>query len=98
MRTKGFFQGRTKKQIAIFFVIAIYLVLSVGYIGYDLWNNFTQNVVVAAFNQGKSATIQELITAAENEKCEAFPVNMGQKQIKLINVACLNKAETPTKQ
>ncbi len=80
-----------KKQVIVLAVVGLYLLGSLIYIGADLWNKFQVNVMQASYQQGKSDTVQLLITQAENKECKAFPVYAGEKQIELINTACLQQ-------
>ncbi|PID69939.1 hypothetical protein CSB37_04205 [bacterium DOLZORAL124_38_8] len=46
-----------------------------------------QNGMVQAYS--------EVFKAANNKECKAFPLNLGQAKVELVNTACLKKAEAP---
>lgn len=75
------------KKIA---VIA-YIVLSAIFILYVLYQNFQINVMQSSYNRGMGDAITQLMQEAE--KCEAFPIHIGDKEIRLQPLDC--KAATP---
>lgn len=87
----------TKKHIGQYLLL-IYMIASLVYIGWTGWENFKIRYIQQSFEQGRQATIEQLITQAENEECQPFSVYTEQKEIQLINTACLQQAETTTEQ
>lgn len=79
------------RRVAARGAVILWLVFSAVYIGWDLWNDFKNNYLAAAFLAGKEETVNSLIKQAENEQCQPFNVFSGEKTIGLINVACLKK-------
>lgn len=85
----------TKKQI-VHIMLGLYIIGSVGYIGYIQWTTFKTNYSEQAFQSGQADAISQLITQAENPNCQAFSVYSQQKEVQLVNVACLQAATTET--
>lgn len=74
----------------IFPVIVIcYIIVSLTYIGYDMWNNFKFQYSQQSFLQGQQAVIEQLVTQAQDPACLPFPVYAGDTEIQLVNTACL---------
>ena len=78
----------SKKTIFSFFVL-IWIVFSVFYIVWDIWTNFKQVQIMAAYEQGRIDTINVLIS--ETEKCESVSVKGTEKETKVISVHCLTE-------
>jgi len=73
-----------KTKLAIF-LLSIWLIISVVYMGWQLIANSRVNL----FWQGYGTAVEDLIERAEDEACEPFPVFMEDRQVYLINVSCL---------
>jgi hypothetical protein len=68
-------------------------VLSAAYILLTQFQSYQAQVVQEAYLSGRVTTIEELIGEAE-ASCQPFPIYSGDKQIELINVACLLPPES----
>jgi len=77
--------GSTKKTI-LSLILFLWVVFSVVYIINDVWSNYRDVQLVAAYNQGKTDMVNTLIKEAE--KCEPIPVFTGEKEIQLIKIGC----------
>ncbi|MFN2135207.1 MAG: hypothetical protein ACK2UK_04590 [Candidatus Promineifilaceae bacterium] len=73
-------------------MVVIYILLSAAYILYSQFALYQGRVAQQAFLDGRRAAVEELIEEAERD-CQPFPVFVDDKQIELINVACLIPAE-----
>lgn len=66
--------------------------LAVLLVSYVLWD-----VSLKAVNhfrlQGYAIAVNEMIRQAENPECRPFDIRSGEKQIFLINIACLQQAQ-----
>lgn len=71
-------------------LLCTYLVLSLSYIGYDLWNDFKVSILqkaqIAAYQQAQADDVAKLMQEAE--KCLPFEIFAGEKKLQLINTAC----------
>lgn len=56
------------------------------YVAYGEWNRFRFNVYEAAYNRGKTETVQQVILEAQ--KCQPFPVVAGEAKTTLISLEC----------
>ena len=74
-----------KKSIAVS-VGVVLLVLSLGYVIWDLYNKTR----ISLFNSGYAQAVSDMIDQAENEQCAPFPIFFEERQVQLINVQCLN--------
>ncbi len=81
------------KKTVFYVIVVVYIVLSSVYIIYTMWQNFKTKYATAAYEQGRSATVSQLIQQAEDETCQPFTVYNEDKNVQLINVACLQQAE-----
>ena len=79
-----------KWQIAL----SIWAIALTVYLGYDIYAAIRYWVYQAGVSQGYSQAIGELISKV-GAKCDTpTPVNMGDKKIDIIDVACLKSSGT----
>jgi hypothetical protein len=83
--------SRVSKQSILKFVVVLYIVLSAAYILFTQFQTYQANLIQQAYYEGRVATIEELISNAE-KSCQPFPVFTEEKQVELINLACLMDA------
>lgn len=74
------------------YVLILYIVLSLAYILNSLWNTILVQYGQRSFNQGREATIEQLIQ--QSQQCEPFSVYNTEQEVQLINVSCLEKTKT----
>lgn len=67
-------------------LVLIWVVFSLVYILNDFWSDFKEKRLLQAYEQGRTDTINTVITEAE--KCQPFSVFSGEKQIQLMNLGC----------
>ncbi|MBI5754811.1 hypothetical protein HZA41_01165 [Candidatus Peregrinibacteria bacterium] len=73
-------------------IIAIYIALSLLYIIVNLWINFKNNVIQWSYLNGKQTLIQEILTSADETKCQPFTVFLKEEKVELVNTKCLQTA------
>lgn len=76
------------KNTIINISVWLWMVLSVSYIGYDLFSKFTVNVMQKSYIAWQTDTVNSLITEAK-KWCEWFKVYNKDNEVTLINVDCL---------
>lgn len=84
---------KISSKTALKLAIILWMVFSIGYICWDVWNDFKVKSVSQAYQTGRNETVNQLISQAENKECQPFSVFTDQKQIQLINIVCLGKAK-----
>jgi hypothetical protein len=77
-------------------LLAIWMVFSVLYIGYDLWQEIKSLPVTQAYQSGKVDTLNALVASSQTCKPVAVQADMGAAQ--LLNVACLQQKEEPSEE
>jgi flagellar basal body-associated protein FliL len=82
---------RNKTSILII-VLLVWVVFSLIYIGYDVWTDFKVSQMNRAYQQGRTETVNSLISRA-NQDCQPFSVNAGDNKVDLINVQCLQQQQ-----
>ncbi len=75
------------KQKLINISLIVMLVLSFSYVVYDVSMGVRNNLIYS----GYEIAIHELISQAENERCEPFSIFYEDKNINLVNVDCLQQ-------
>ncbi len=78
----------SKKNILCFFAL-VWIVFSLIYIFWDLWNDFKNVQLSNAYQQGAAAAIDKIIE--ETEKCQIVPIFSNEKEVRLISVSCLEE-------
>lgn len=77
------------KQVIWVAALVLWIVFSLGYIGYDQWQDFQVNKINQAYQAGITNSVNSLIT--ESEKCQPIKVYNGEKNVEFIAVSCLQK-------
>ena len=84
---------KTKKVLIALVILIVWAVFSVGYICYSQWQNFQTTKIQVALNQGYTAAVNDLYTAAK--KCQPVPVKTQTETIQVVDLACLQQANKP---
>ncbi len=58
-----------------------------------MWSDFQVGFLNQAYQAGRTDTVNQLMTQAENTSCQPFSVFNDDKQVQVINVACLTAAQ-----
>ena len=83
---------RISKGAILRVVLVLYILLSAAYILFSQFQIYQTRVVQEAYMNGRIATIEELLDEAE-AGCRPFPIYVEDRQVELINMACLAPAE-----
>lgn len=81
-----------KQKILIIVLIIIVIAFSI-YTAKNIFTSYAQSTFDVGYNKGYVDAVNEVIKSGEKESCEPFSVYNNEKEINLINVDCLNKAE-----
>lgn len=71
--------------------IAVWLLLSTFYVANDVWSEFKEGQLQAAYQQGVADSVISLMK--ESAKCEPITVFAQDQQVQLIPVECLQSQE-----
>ena len=72
-----------------------WIIFSVLYIGYIQYNYLVGFIGKKSYEKGLSDAVSSVISQAQ--KCEAFPVYVGDKKVSLINTVCIKQSQSNTK-
>ena len=78
------------KKIIIHLLIALWFVFSLGYIKWDLWDDFRIRRLTLALEQGQINAINQIIKQTDTE-CEPLRLFSEETEVNLINVVCLEQ-------
>jgi hypothetical protein len=78
-----------KNRPVLKIVLIVWVVFSVLYIGYTQYNYFTSYVAQSSYEKGISDAVTQVLQ--QSQKCQPFPVNMGNNKVQLINIDCLKQ-------
>ena len=75
------------KKFILKLLLILWLIFSVGYIGWNMWSNFKNALIRQAYQQGVADAVNQLIQEAESSDCKSVRVfNKDQKKdVELIN-------------
>ena len=81
------------KKNLLRFLLVLWIVFSVGYIGWNIWNNVKNILMNQAYGQGVSDTVNQLIQQTENNDCQPIHIfnKDKNKDVQLINTTCVTK-------
>ena len=74
------------KKIILRSLVLLWIVFSIVYIIWDVWSDFKVDKLNQAYQQGRTDTVNAVMTEAE--KCQVFSIFSAEKQIQLKNVDC----------
>ena len=82
----------SKKNI-LKFLLVLWMVFSVWFIGSSLWNNLRNQLINLAYQQGVTDVVNQLIADVEKNDCKPIPVfnQADKKQVELVSATCLPK-------
>ncbi|MFN3302044.1 MAG: hypothetical protein ACK413_03405 [Patescibacteria group bacterium] len=72
-------------------LLVLWVLFSLGYIGWDIFNKFKFRVFQAGYQQALTDSVKSIIQQAE--KCQTVSVFEGGKRVDLISINCLQKQE-----
>jgi len=84
-------RGEEKTQTTVIWVLAILLVLAVGYIGYNVYTGVRAQQQAIVFQEGAGAGYQQAVVQLMQQAatCQAVPVTFENVTLNLIAVECL---------
>lgn len=84
----------SKKNI-LTFLLVLWMIFSIGYIGWGIWTDIKTAIIKQSYQQGVSDTVNQLIQQAEDNNCQLIHIfnQEANKDIQLINTTCVNKSE-----
>lgn len=85
----------SSKRIATI-VLTVYVIVSVGYIGYRMWQDFVNRYSTQVYAQAKADTIQAIVSQASDGSCKPVTIYNNTQQVQVIDTACLSAAPADT--
>ena len=73
--------------------LIVWLVFATLYVVYGEYNRLNNFVAKQAYNRGLTDAVGEVLK--QSQKCEPFPVNIGDQGVELINLKCVQQAPAP---
>ncbi len=78
------------KKNLLTILLVLWVIFSVGYIGWNIWSDFRVEMLNRAYQQGITDAVNQLISQAEKECKPVTVFNQAEnKQIELVNAVCL---------
>ena len=83
------------KQKLTLIILAVLLVLAIGYIAVDLYMGSRQRQQVSIFQQGMQAGYEQAIIqlVRQASACQAIPLYVGNQTVEFIAVGCLQRVQ-----
>ena len=72
-------------------LLIMWIVFSVLYVGYDLWQDIKKLPVEQAYTRGKTETLNALVT--NSQACKPVNVQSQAGTAQMINIACLQQKQ-----
>ncbi len=82
------------KNILIYVIIWIWILISVVYIWWDVYSNFKTDIIENSYIAGQNDTINTLIQ--QGQTCQIIEVAIDDKIVNLINVDCIQTENNQT--
>ena len=83
------------KQKLTLIILAVLLVLAIGYIAVDMYMEVKQRQQVSIFQQGMQAGYEQAIVqlVRQASACQPIPLYVGNQTVEFIAVECLQLAQ-----
>ena len=78
----------TKKNV-LHFLGVVWILVSVGYIVVDQWQDFKVRELSVAYQNGRADAIRTIMT--EVDKCKPLPLFSDEKEISVVSIECLQQ-------
>lgn len=72
-------------------LIAAWILVATLYTLFGLYRGIKVGIIQYSFNQGRVGAIAQVIQEAQ--KCQPFPVNVGEQSVTLVSLECLQQAQ-----
>ena len=82
------------KKIILLSIAGLYLVASLVYIVANEYNDFKLRYIQQSFEEGRKATINDLIQHVESQDCQPVDVYNEKTKLQLVDVSCLQQQNT----
>jgi|GEM_PF-2808891 hypothetical protein len=84
-------QNKINKSKLAFVLLAILLLIAIGYIAIDKWQDYKQLQYIKAYQDGYSAGVYNAVVSLyqQTEKCQATTINVGNATRQVADAACL---------
>jgi len=77
------------KQKLLIIILIIIIIAFTIYTAKNIFNSYTESIIDMSYSNGYIDAINNVISSAESESCEAFSVYNSDKEVNLINIDCL---------
>ena len=79
------------KKIILPIIVGLYVVVSLAYILVSEYNDFKLRYIQQSFEEGRKATINELIQHVQSQDCTPVDVYNEKTKLQLVDVSCLQQ-------
>ena len=77
------------KQDILKTILIVWLFAATGYILFDLYNGYKIKGIQAAYQQGFSESIDQIIQQMQKSGCAPFEIQNGEAKAKIVDAQCL---------
>lgn len=80
-------------NMKIVLVLAVLLVVAIGYIGFDMYNEYSLNKQVAIYQEGLQYGYEQAVIylAQQVATCQQVPITVENQTINVVAVECLQQ-------
>ncbi|MBL7051276.1 hypothetical protein ISS04_03915 [Candidatus Woesearchaeota archaeon] len=84
-----------KKFKTTILILAIFLVLSIGYIAIDKYQSSREQQLMATYQGGYNKGVQDAVVSLyqQTDNCQPATINIGNLTKQVFDVACLQQAQ-----
>jgi hypothetical protein len=79
------------KQKLLITVLIIIVIAFTIYTAKNFLESYISSMIDFSYSKGYADAVGDIISAAKNESCDAFPVFIGEDKVDIINVNCVWK-------
>lgn len=78
------------------FFLVLWIIFSVIFVSVTLWTSMVRRTYDYGVQQGLQVAVSSIMKEVTS-KCEAVPLTLGDKQVSIVNVACLQNPNAENK-
>ena len=86
------------KQDVFKTILIIWFVATTGYVIYDIYAGYKIRGMQAAYNQGYTDSVNQLIDQTQKSQCQPFEVHSGDTKVQILDAKCVQQPSQQVQQ
>jgi len=80
-------------------VVIVWIIGSIIYIGFDIWNDYKIKGIQQAYQSGVTDSIKQIFDKSQASQCkQPVEITLGDNKMEIVDVNCLKQAQRQAEQ